>query len=133
MATGPYARVLHVRPAGAPGHLRAGRHRPWPGLVSRRSMSVQRRRRRQLASYAAMVGGGLVGLAVVSATGLATYFTRRVVTPLAVKPDDLEIFEVLGDRLVLSSTPDTRVPGRYGLWLGGGAGHVRIGRIVDDD
>jgi uncharacterized protein len=96
-------------------------------------MSGQRTRRRQLASFAAMVGGGLVGLAFVSATGLATYFTRRVVTPLAVKPDDLEIFEVLGDRLVLSSTPDTRVPGRYGLWLDGGAGHVRIGRIVDDD
>jgi uncharacterized protein len=96
-------------------------------------MSGQSSRGRRLASYAAVAGGGLVGLAAVSATGFATYFTRRVVTPLAVKPDDLEIFEVGDDRLVLSSTPDTRVPGRYGIWLDGGQGHVRIGRILADD
>jgi alpha-beta hydrolase superfamily lysophospholipase len=86
-----------------------------------------------VASYAAVAGGGLVGLAAVSATGFATYFTRRVVTPLAVKPDDLEIYEVGPDRVVLSSTPDTRVPGRYGLWLDGGQGHARIGAVIADD
>ncbi|MFL6099912.1 MAG: alpha/beta hydrolase family protein [Actinomycetales bacterium] len=96
-------------------------------------MSQERSRRRRAASYAAVVGGGLVGLAAVSATGLATYFTRRVVTPLVVKPDDLEIYDVGPDRVVLSSTPDTRVPGRYGLWLDGGRGHARIGAIIGDD
>ncbi len=49
---------------------------------------------RRAASYAALAAGGVAGLAAVSATGLAAYFTRRVVTPLVVKPDDLEIFEV---------------------------------------
>jgi uncharacterized protein len=88
---------------------------------------------RRAASYAALAAGGAAGLAAVSATGLAAYFTRRVVTPLVVKPDDLEIFEVHRDRIVLSATADTVVPGRYGLWLDGGAGHARIGRILSRD
>ena len=88
---------------------------------------------RRAASYAAVAAGGVVGLAAVSATGLAAYFTRRVVTPLVVKPDDLEILEVHADRVVLSATPDTVVPGRYGLWLDGGEGHARIGPILSQD
>ena len=31
------------------------------------------------------------------------------------------------------STPDTVVPGRYGVWLDGGAGHARVGEIVGAD
>jgi alpha-beta hydrolase superfamily lysophospholipase len=88
---------------------------------------------RRAASYAAVAAGGVAGLAAMSATGLAAYFTRRVVTPLVVKPDDLEIFEVHADRVVLSATPDTVVPGRYGIWLDGGEGHVRIGPILGRD
>jgi alpha-beta hydrolase superfamily lysophospholipase len=88
---------------------------------------------RRAASYAALAAGSAAGLAAVSATGLAAYFTRRVVTPLVVKPDDLEIFEVHSDRVVLSATPDTVVPGRYGLWLDGGDGHARIGPILSQD
>ena len=56
-----------------------------------------------------------------------------MVTPLVVKPDDLEILAVHDDRVVLSATPDTVVPGRYGLWLDGGAGHARIGQILGRD
>lgn len=96
-------------------------------------MSEERSRRRRAASYAALAAGGAAGLVAVSMTGFAAYFTRRVVTPLAVKPDDLEIYDVGPDRVVLSSTPDTRVPGRYGLWLDGGRGHARIGAIIADD
>ena len=76
---------------------------------------------------------GSLGLAAASATGLATYFTRRVVTPLVVKPDDLEILAVHADRVVLGATADTVVPGRYGLWLDGGRGHARIGAILAQD
>jgi pimeloyl-ACP methyl ester carboxylesterase len=91
------------------------------------------RGRRRVASYAAAGAGGVVGVAAVSATGLAAYFTRKVVTPIAVKVDDLEILEVHPDRVVLSATPDTVVPGRYGLWLDGGQGHARIGAILARD
>jgi uncharacterized protein len=90
-------------------------------------------RGRRVASYTALAVGGAAGLAAMSATGLAAYFTRKVVTPLVVKPDDLEIFEVHDDRVVLSATPDTVVPGRYGLWLDGGEGHARIGPILSQD
>ena len=74
------------------------------------------------------------GVAAVSATG-----ARGVLHPqgrhaaVAVKLDDLEILEVHPDRVVLSATPDTVVPGRYGLWLDGGAGHARIGAILQRD
>lgn len=93
-------------------------------------MSGSRSRGRRVASYAGFVVGGVATVAAASATGLATYFTRKVVTPLVVKPDDLEVLEVQPDRVVLSATPDTVVPGRYGLWLDGGKGHARIGEIL---
>lgn len=96
-------------------------------------MTVATSRRRRVASYAAVAAGGAAGLAAATATGLAAYFTRRVVTPLVVKPDDLEIYEVHADRVVLSATPDTVVPGRYGLWLDGGSGHARIGAVLSQD
>ena len=111
--------------AGSAGGLgAAGRSRGGIGVSSRRS------RGRRIASYAGFAVGGVATVAAASATGLATYFTRKVVTPLVVKPDDLEILEVLADRVVLSATPDTLVPGRYGLWLDGGKGHARIGEIL---
>jgi uncharacterized protein len=88
---------------------------------------------RRLATYGAVVVGSAVTLAAASATGLAAYFTRRVVTPVTDKPDDLEIISVGGDRVVLSVTPDTVVPGQYGLWLSGGRGHARIGEILARD
>ncbi len=94
-------------------------------------MSAERSRARRVAAYTGFAVGGVAALAAASATGLATYFTRKVVTPLVVKPDDLEILEVHDDRVVLSITPDTVVPGRYGLWLDGGAGHARIGEILE--
>jgi uncharacterized protein len=94
-------------------------------------VNSERSRGRRIASYAGFAVGGVAALAAASATGLATYFTRKVVTPLVVKPDDMEILEVHDDRLVLGLTPDTVVPGRYGIWLDGGAGHARIGEILD--
>jgi uncharacterized protein len=103
----------------------AHRARGWVAVSSERS------RGRRIAAYAGFAVGGVAALAAASATGLATYFTRKVVTPLVVKPDDMEILEVHDDRLVLGVTPDTVVAGRYGIWLDGGAGHARIGEILD--
>ena len=37
------------------------------------------------------------------------------------------------DRVTLAVSPETVVPGRYGLWLGGGAGHARVGDILERD
>jgi pimeloyl-ACP methyl ester carboxylesterase len=101
--------------------------------MTARTRSSKAGRGRRVASYTALAVGGAAGLAAASATGLATYFTRKVVTPLAVKVDDLEILEVHADRVVLTVTGDTVVPGRYGLWLDGGTGHARIGQILSQD
>lgn len=92
---------------------------------------------------AALVGGalGAGALAAVGAgsVGLATYFARRVITPDPARPDDVVIRAV--DRaaqpptVTLEATVDTTAPGRYGLWLQGGAGHARVGDVLhrDDD
>ena len=63
----------------------------------------------------------------------AAYSARRVLTPERKRPDDLEILDVRGDRVLLSATAETVVPGRYGLWLDGGRGHVRIGNLTGRD
>lgn len=81
-----------------------------------------------------------IGTAVAAATttvasgagslAAAALFARVVLTPEKRRPDDTAIHEVRADTVVLSATPQTVVPGRYGMWLDGGRGHVKIGEIV---
>jgi uncharacterized protein len=85
-------------------------------------------------------GLGLVGAAGavgVAATGLAAYFARRVVTPDRRRPDDVAIHDVdleaTPPTVTLGATPETTVPGRYGLWWDSGAGHARLGAVVNAD
>ncbi len=80
------------------------------------------------ASSAAVVGAAVSGSLVT-----ATYFARKVLTPDHRRPDDTEILAVGPDRVTLALGPETVVPGRYGLWLDGGAGHARVGDILDRD
>ncbi|WP_426566755.1 alpha/beta hydrolase [Angustibacter sp. McL0619] len=88
---------------------------------------------------AAAVTAAVAGAAAVSAGGLAAYFTRRVVTPDHVKPDDVEVVAVdLGAdpaSVTLRRTPETQVEGRYGLWWDDRRGHARLGGVLelDDD
>lgn len=78
---------------------------------------------------------GAAGLVGVAATGLAAYFTRRVVTPDLRKPDDVMIHDVdlAADppTVTLQATPETVVPGRYGLWWDGRDGHARLGEVLN--
>lgn len=86
------------------------------------------------AAFALAAAGATTTLA--SAAGslaAAAYFARRVLTPERQRPDDTEILAVRDGRVVLSATPETVVPGRYGLWLGDGRGHVRIGDLIAAD
>lgn len=80
------------------------------------------------ASSAAVVGAAVSGSLVT-----ATYFARKVLTPDHRRPDDTEILAVGADRVTLALGPETVVPGRYGLWLDGGAGHARVGDILERD
>ncbi|PRY54680.1 hypothetical protein BCF74_12411 [Knoellia remsis] len=84
---------------------------------------------------AAAVGATTTAASAVGSLAGAAYFARRVLTPERERPDDTEVLEVRdgGRRVLLSATPETVVPGRYGLWLDGGAGHVRLGDLTDAD
>jgi alpha-beta hydrolase superfamily lysophospholipase len=82
------------------------------------------------------VGGTLAGSALVgglSSTVAAAVFARKILTPDPRRPDDVVVERVGDGSLVLGATPETVVPGRYGLWLDGGAGHARVGDIVEED
>jgi dienelactone hydrolase len=78
-------------------------------------------------------GAAVVGAAVSGSLATATYFARKVLTPDHRRPDDVEVLAVDGDRVTFAVNPETVVPGRYGLWLDGGAGHARVGDILDQD
>jgi len=86
----------------------------------------------------AAVGAGIAIGSASAAAGLgslagAAYFARKVLTPDRRRPDDVVITSIGRDVVTVSATPDTVVPGRYGLWLDGGLGHARVGDIVAHD
>lgn len=82
---------------------------------------------------AAAVGSSAAAGAAGAALGAAAYFARRVLTPDRRKPDDCVVLATTTDSVVLAVNDETVVPGRYGLWLDGGRGHIRIGAILDRD
>lgn len=75
----------------------------------------------------------VVGAAVSGSLATATYFARRVLTPDHRRPDDVEVLAVDADRVTFAANTETVVPGRYGLWLDGGAGHARVADIIEHD
>ncbi len=81
----------------------------------------------------AAVGATTTVASAAGSLAAAAYFARKVLTPERKRPDDVEILDVRGDRVRLSATPETVVPGRYGLWFDGGRGHVRIGDLTHAD
>jgi alpha-beta hydrolase superfamily lysophospholipase len=82
---------------------------------------------------AGLAGVAAAGSAVGTTLGSAAYFARRVVTPDQSLPDDVVILAHDDDTVTFARGPDPVVPGRYGLWLDGGAGHARVGEIVAED
>ena len=81
----------------------------------------------------AVLGAGTVLAAGAAVSATAAYFARRVVSPDGERPDDVEVLGVGAGTLTLRANPETTAPGRYGLWLDGGAGHARVGEVVDHD
>lgn len=88
---------------------------------------------RRAAFAAAAVGATTTIASAAGSLAAAAYFARRVLTPERNRPDDVTILDVRGDRVVLSATAETVVPGRYGLWLDQGQGHARIGDLTGTD
>ena len=83
-----------------------------------------------------LVRGATVGATTAVASGLgslaaAAVFARAVLTPDRNRPDDTMVRSVEPGRVTLGVTADCVVPGHYGLWLAGGAGHARLGELRD--
>jgi alpha-beta hydrolase superfamily lysophospholipase len=98
------------------------------------SSTKQVRSGAQRAALVAGVGGAVaVGFTVGGSVAGATLFARRVLTPDARRPDDTEVIRLDGDEVTLGLTAETTVPGWYGLWLDGGAGHARVGDVLGRD
>ena len=74
----------------------------------------------------ALAFAGLVGVA-----SLTVYIARRVVTPLKTRVEDLRILGSTDTTITLSRTLDSLLPGRYGLWFSEGAGHARMGEVLE--
>lgn len=81
---------------------------------------------------AALGGSAAAGTAAASLTA-AAYFARRVLTPDRRRPDDVELLETGLDDILFAESAETIVPGRYGVWLEGGRGHIRVGEILEHD
>jgi pimeloyl-ACP methyl ester carboxylesterase len=86
-----------------------------------------------------IVGGvalGVVGLAALAAAAAATLtvrIAREVVTPPKTREEDIRVIALSESTITLSTTKDSLLPGRYGLWFDGGDGHAHIGPVVQAD
>jgi alpha-beta hydrolase superfamily lysophospholipase len=73
--------------------------------------------------------------AVLAALGVATlHMARRVVTP-AVRVPDTQVLalDTAAQTITLTRTPDTQLPGRYGLFTGGPVGYLKLGSVLAQD
>lgn len=101
--------------------------------MSRREPVTREQLLRRTAAVAAGAGAAAATVSAGGSLGAATYFARKVLTPDPRRPDDTQVLAVTDSTVVLSTTPDTVVPGVYGLWLDGGQGHARVGEALELD
>lgn len=89
---------------------------------------AQRPRVLSAVAAAAAVGAGIV----VGGTVVAFAFARKVVTPVTVRLADTEVLSVdtKAQTITLERTPDTVLPGRYGLFVNGSHEYLKIGALL---
>lgn len=77
---------------------------------------------------------GALALALSALTVASVRIARRVVTP-AVRVPDTRILslDTAAQTVTLTSTPDTRLPGRYGLFTRGTESYLKIGSVLAED
>ncbi|WP_370543971.1 alpha/beta hydrolase family protein [Frigoribacterium sp. VKM Ac-1396] len=87
-----------------------------------------------LAIVSIAVGGTVLLSSAALASGVVA-IARKIVTPARRRRDDvrIEAHDASAGTVTLSSTPDTRLPGRYSFWFDRGRGHARLGEVVRDD
>lgn len=85
------------------------------------------------------LAGGIAGATMAAASagwvGAGAYLARLLLTPERSRPDNVVVTAVdeQAGTITLESDEETVVPGRYGLWVSGGTGHLRLGDIIEHD
>ena len=81
-----------------------------------------------LAGLAVGIGAGIV----VGGTAAAFAVARKAVTPLTRRIADTEIVAIdrAAQTITLSRTADTVLPGRYGLFINGSRGYLKLGSVL---
>ena len=89
---------------------------------------------RRIAVQAAVAGASSLVAAGLAAAAAATVFARKVVTPDAERPEDVEVISVVGDLVTLRADPlTTLLLGRYGLWQDNWTVHAQLGPVIRHD
>lgn len=96
---------------------------------------MSRRTTRRVLVGSAVGALGLAGAVVAAAGAVSVIVARTVIIPPSRRKDDIQIVALdrENSRVVLSSTPDSRLPGEYSFWFSGDTGHVRVGDIIEQD
>ncbi|MET0671942.1 MAG: alpha/beta fold hydrolase [Microbacterium pygmaeum] len=80
-----------------------------------------------------MLGTGLT-LATSAMAFVSVRMARRVVTPAARVADTRILsLDTAAQTITLESTPDTRLPGRYGLFTSGSESYLKLGSVLAED
>jgi alpha-beta hydrolase superfamily lysophospholipase len=83
-----------------------------------------------LAATAITLGAAaFVGIAALGS--LSVYVARKVIIPSKTRLEDLRVLGCTETTVTLSKTLDTLLPGQYGLWFSEGAGHAKLGAVVE--
>lgn len=74
---------------------------------------------------------GALGISLAALGTVSMRVARKVVTPAGRVPDtELLAVDVAAQTLTLSRTPDTELPGRYGLFTTGTTSYVKVGAVL---
>jgi uncharacterized protein len=75
---------------------------------------------------------GAAAFAGIAALGsLSVYVARKVIIPSKTRREDLRVLGCTDTTVLLSKTLDTLLPGQYGLWFSEGAGHAKVGAVLE--
>jgi alpha-beta hydrolase superfamily lysophospholipase len=100
---------------------RAARGGATPGLIAGLRVAVT-------------VLSAALSLALSALAFASVRMARRVVTPAARVPDTRIIdLDTSAQTITLTRTPDTRLPGRYGLMTTGTTGYLKLGSVLAED
>ncbi|WP_029145529.1 alpha/beta hydrolase family protein [Microbacterium luticocti] len=84
------------------------------------------------------VAAGVLAAAITGAVslwaGLAVHIARKAVTPTPREPDtEIVDLDLAAQTITLTRTPDTELPGRYGLFTTGTSSYLKLGTVLSAD